>query len=169
MYLLICLILCTSVYGHFAILEPIRSRELAYGKLPWAYFPVNLDGRDGGPDNPPQSFRHKANCLEYPPVKPYSIKGGSTIDIKFEASNMAYHVGPCRAYLVKPSTMEVMVLTEDIQDCVHKQMNAATYEPFKVTIPKIRCDKCVLRVDVTATHLVTTYEYFNSCIDVKIH
>ncbi|KAI9222753.1 hypothetical protein BC828DRAFT_396507 [Blastocladiella britannica] len=156
--LVVLVVVAEVTQAHFTLSGPAPSREKqAHPSSDQRFWPVppttggSLRSDNGG----------FADCLRYPRKTVANIVAGSTVTFDFEAGNAAWHVGPCTGVLIDLDTNEQYDLGTT-QDCVNK------FHAFTAKIPAINCKNCVAKVSVTAMHIPTNPEYYNSCVDLSI-
>lgn len=136
-----------AVNAHFTL---HGSREQAMYSHNERFWPIR-----GG-----NTLRGIKDCLQMPPTTPRSMTPGSSVTLPFEIGGGAAHVGLCTAELVDSATGQATPIGQE-NNCVSRN------QAMTVQIPSsVPCSNCVIKVRVHATHVPTTPEDYDSCLDV---
>jgi len=136
--------------AHFCL---FNSREMADLKGDQVFWPI----RGSNSDRP-----NNSNCLELAPAKALSGQLGSTIPLSWNVGNHAAHVGVCVGSIYDRKTNQQVADLGSQKDCVPSGA-------FQAKIPtSVSCSECVIKLIVTATHIPTRPEDYDSCVDIDI-
>ncbi|KAI9146035.1 hypothetical protein BKA69DRAFT_1034967 [Paraphysoderma sedebokerense] len=109
------------------------------------------------------TLRPVRDCLQLPAAQAKNVQPGSQMTLTFEIGNGASHVGMCKASLIDRSTGKTVNSLGTLNNCV---ANGAS---LPIQIPSNPgCSQCVIKTEVTATHIPTNPEDYDSCLDVNI-
>ena len=142
---IICMLYLQVVYSHFTM---IGSREQATWPGNERFWPIANSA----------TLRPVDDCLKLKAVTPKAIQPGSNT-FQYESGNGASHTGMCSAFL-EDNGKETALNTEI--NCI------SLHQAMAVDIPNVKCDSCTLKIKMAANHLVTTIEYYDSCLDISI-
>lgn len=121
----------------------------------------------------------RADCLDLPVNKHFTIVQPGPLKLKFVFTDGANHVGLCQAFLLDPEHPAQKVQIGEMMDCARSDHPGPGHKKdpdipghMMVTIPSaVPCDPahCVLQWMWIATHRsITRPEYYDNCADLTI-
>jgi hypothetical protein len=113
------------------------------------------------------------------------LENGKPHTVLMAISIGAQHVGKCLVEIIDADTNEIVILSNDQQDCAKRVVFSSTSDVdciipkglvtndmclqewtfIPINVELVKCNNCILKWTWTATH-ITPFEHFETCVDV---